>query len=238
MAMASASTPSEPQLLPPELLLRATSLLDQTEDLQNVRLVNRAFSRAATTVLQERFFRLHVVPTRTSVSRFLRLTSNALIASNITELVILYRPPFASSAVPPAMVAASKDYDLPSWPMCKEILSEFNDNCFNPVIIPDTGAIPRETNVVGIGAYERILEEGIQKLSALRSVIMRSGMSLPVDISSSLNLPEYLRYVDANTGVFDAKRYPSIADITRYIILRCLYMSSLGRGDPRIFWAR
>lgn len=232
MAMAPAITPSKLQLLPAELLIKTATFLDTSEDLQSLRLVDRAFSNAGTTVLRERFFRLHVVPTRTSVSRFLNLTSNALIASHITELVILYRPPYASSAVPSDMVAASKDYNLP-WPMCKEILSEFNSNCFKPVIVDDAGALPQETNVVEIGAYEQILQEGIEQLSALRSVVLRSGMNVPVEISSSLNLPEYLRYVDASTGVFDAKRYPKIADITRYIILRCLFMTRLGKGLPK-----
>lgn len=64
-------------------------------------------------------------------------------------------------------------------------------------------------------------------------MLLRSGLSLPVHISSSLNLPEYLRYVDVHTGIFDAKRYPTTTDLTRYVILRCLYMDRLGKGSPK-----
>lgn len=224
--------PSKLEDLPAELLLKAISFLDQAEDLQNVRLVNKAFSKVGTIELQDRFVRLHVSPTKTSVARFTKLTVNTLIAPKITQLVVLYSSPYATPAPSSACVSASKNYDL-SWPMCKEIISEYNDNCFSPTLVTDAdGDAPgQEMSVVKSGEFERILGEGIQKLSALRFVIMRSDMSGPVKISCSLNLPEHLQYVNTRTGTFDATRYPTKADLTRFVMYRSLYQSRLGKGS-------
>jgi hypothetical protein len=85
------------QRFPAESLVRTAAALGRTGDLQNLRLVNRAFSKAATTVLQLRFVRLHLMPTRTSMDRFTSLTMNNLIAPKILQLVVIYSPPLTNT---------------------------------------------------------------------------------------------------------------------------------------------
>ena len=119
------TSPSSPQLLPPELLLKTATLIVLAEDLQNMRLVNQAFSNAATTVLQDRFFRIYLMPTRPSMARFTKLTQNKLIALRITQIVVLYRPPGAveASSVPPTCQAIAEHYGMP-WQKVKDIMLE------------------------------------------------------------------------------------------------------------------
>lgn len=104
--------PSAFQLLPPELLLKMVTFVDVAVDLQNLRLVNRAFSKAVTTVLQDRSFRIYLLPTRPSMDRFTKLTQDSLIAPKIIQAVILYRPPYACP-VPPTCRAIAERYGMP-----------------------------------------------------------------------------------------------------------------------------
>lgn len=116
------NSPTKPRLLQPELLLKIATFCDRTVDLQNLRLVNRAFSKAATTTLQDRFVRIYLSPTRTSVARFSKLAQNALIAPKIKEVVVLYRPPYAST-VSPSCQTIAEQYGMP-WQKGNDIVSE------------------------------------------------------------------------------------------------------------------
>lgn len=120
------STPL-PQLPPPELLLKIAAFVDVAVDLQNLRLVNRAFSKATTTVLQHGPSRIYLLPTRPSMDRFTKLTQNNLIAPKITQIAVLYRPPYASR-IRSACQAIAEHYGIPQHTL-NDIVSEYNDVC-------------------------------------------------------------------------------------------------------------
>lgn len=113
-----------------ELLVEVAKSLDEAEDLQNLRLANRAFSKAATTACQDRFVRIHLLPTRPSMARFLRLATNNLIAAKILQIVVIYAPPFTTTVMPTCQ-RIGKLYGIP-WNKLKNIVSEFNDMCIDP----------------------------------------------------------------------------------------------------------
>jgi hypothetical protein len=115
------------QRFPAELLVRTAAALRRAEDLQNIRLGSRAFSKAATTVLQSRFVRLHLMPIRTSMDRFTSLTMNTLIAPKILQLVVIYSPPLATT-VSSECAMIGKSFDM-SEHNVKDIVSEFNATC-------------------------------------------------------------------------------------------------------------
>lgn len=186
------NSPSSPQMLPPELLLKIATFIDSAVDLQNLRLVNRAFSKAATTILQNGCARIYLLPTRPSMNRFTKLTQNKLIAPKITQIVVLYRPPYASP-VPSACWAIAKRYGMPKEKV-KEIVSEYNGMCIRALHATDIEAPLQEMNVVESGELERVLGEGIQRLTSLRSVSLRSDLDLPTESSHCLNMPRFLRH--------------------------------------------
>lgn len=119
------TSPSSPQLLPPELLLKIATFVDLVVDLQRLRLVDRAFSKAATTILQDGCPRTYLLPTRPSMNRFTKLTQNKLIAPKTTQFVVLYRPPYASPGSS-ACQGVAEHYGMPREKV-KEIVSEYND---------------------------------------------------------------------------------------------------------------
>jgi hypothetical protein len=224
---------SSPQLLPPELLLKIATFIDVAVDLQNLRLVNRAFSKAATTVLQDGSDRIYLLPTRPSMARFTKLTQNTLIAPKITQVVVLYRPPYTSSKVLPACQAIAEQYAMPQ-PRVKEIISEYNDMCVNTSYATDAEALLQEMNVVESGELERVLGEGIQRLTSLSSVSLRSDLDTPVESTHCLHMPRFLRHslVDEDGDKFDLIQNLTVAEYARYEILRCMHTIRLGYGSP------
>lgn len=154
----SGNSPSTSQLLPPELLLKIATFVDEAVDLQNLRLVDRAFSKAATTVLQDGINRIYLLPTRPSMARFNKLTRNTLIAPKITQLVVLYRPPYTSPKVPPACRAIAGRYAMPRQRV-KEIVPEYNDMCVDTSYATNAEAPLQEMNVVESGELERFWEK-------------------------------------------------------------------------------
>ncbi|GAB7324195.1 hypothetical protein MBLNU13_g07558t2 [Cladosporium sp. NU13] len=194
------STPL-PQLPPPELLLKIAAFVDVAVDLQNLRLVNRAFSKAATTVLQHGPSRIYLLPTRPSMDRFTKLTQNNLIAPKITQIAVLYRPPYASR-IRSACQAIAEHYGIPQHTL-NDIVSEYNDMCVGTTHATDVDAPLQEMNVVESGELERVLGEGIQKLTSLCSVSLRSDLDLPTESSHCLNMPHFLRHglVDRDGGL-------------------------------------
>jgi hypothetical protein len=227
------NSPSTSQLLPPELLLKIATFVDVAVDLQNLRLVDRAFSKAATTVLQDGFDKIYLLPTRPSMARFTKLTRNTLIAPKITQLVVLYRPPYVSPKVPPACRAIAGRYAMPRQ-RAKEIVSEHNDMCVDTSYATDAEAPLQEINVVESGELERVLGEGVQRLTSLSSVFLRSDLDTPVESTHCLNMPKFLRHclIDDAGDKFDLIQNLTVAEYARYEILRCLHTIGLGYGSP------
>ena len=225
-------SPSSPQLLPPELLLKVATFIDLVEDLQNLRLVNRAFSKAATTILQDGCPRIYLLPTRPSINRFTKLTQNKLIAPKITQVVVLYRPPYASPGSS-ACQGVAEHYGMPREKV-KEIVSEYNDMCIGSSYATDADASLQEMNVVESRELERVLGEGIQRLPSLCSVSLRSDLDLPTESSYCLNLPSFLRHclVSRKDCKFDLIQDLTVAEYARYEILRCMHTIRLGNGSP------
>lgn len=219
-------------MLPPELLLKMAALIDVALDLQNLRLVNRAFSKAATTVLQDRSSRIYLLPTRPSMARFTKLTRNELIGPKITQIVVFYRPPYASPA-PSACRAIAEHYGMPRQKV-REIVSEYNDMCVGTSYATNADAPLQEMNVVESGELERVLGEGVQRLTSLRSVSLRSDLDLTRDSSTYLNMPHFLRHglVDVEGGKFDLIQDLTVAEYARCEILRCMLTTRLGYGSP------
>jgi len=87
------NSPPAPGIFPSELLLLIARCTEDTEDLQRLRLVSRAFNRAATTALQDRFTRIYIMPLQSSLARFTRLTMNPLIGPKISRVNVIYEPP-------------------------------------------------------------------------------------------------------------------------------------------------
>lgn len=226
------NSPTASQLLPPELLLKIAELIGVAVDLQNLRLVNRAFSKAATTVLQDGSSRIYLLPTRPSMTRFTKITQNKLIAPEITQVIILYRPPYASPA-PPACRAIAENYGMPRQKV-EEMVSEYNDMCVDTSYATDAEAPLQEMNVVESGELERVLGEGVQRLTSLRSVSFRSDLDLPRESLTCLNMPRFLRYglINADGGKFDLIHDITVEEYARYEILRCMHSIQLGHGSP------
>jgi hypothetical protein len=221
------------QRFPAELLVKTAAALGRAEDLQSLRLVSRAFSKSATTFLQSRFVRLHLMPTRTSMDRFTSLTMNALIAPKILQLVVIYYPPLATTVSSEcAMIGESfgmSEHDV------KDIVSEFNDTCAYSEFDTDAELPPNEANVVESGELERILGDGMSRLPALCSVSLRSDINenSSVEPWPSLNLPEFLRCGLTTAGNrFDIIKDLPVAEYARYEILRSTYLGSTGFGSP------
>lgn len=193
---------SSPKLLPLELLLKIATLIETAEDLQSLRLVDRAFSKVATTVLQDGSDRIYLLPTKSSMARFTKLTRNTLIAPRITQIVVLYRPPYASPITPECR-AIAEQYAMPSQKV-EEIVSEYNDTCINTSCATDAEAPLQKMNVVESGELERVLGEGMQRLTALSSVSFRSDLDTPAEAWNCLNMPRFLRHclVDTNARKF------------------------------------
>jgi hypothetical protein len=221
------------QRFPPELLVRTAKAIHRAKDLQNLRLVSTAFSKAATTVLQLRFVRLHLMPTRTSMDRFTSLTMNNLIAPKILQLVVIYSPPLAST-VSSECAMIGESFGM-SEQNVKDIVSEFNDTCAYSEFATDAGSTPNEANVVESGEFERILGDGMSRLPALCSISLRSDINenTSVEPGPSLNLPEFLRCGLTTAGNrFDIIRDLPVAEYARYEILRSTYLGSTGFGSP------
>ena len=226
---------SLPQLLPPELLLKTATFIDLAEDLQNLRLVDRAFSKAATTALQDRYYRVYLLPTRPSMDRFSKLTRNKLVAFGITEIVVLYTPPYAPVVLPPACQAIAAHHDMP-WQTVTDIVSEYNDMCVVPVDATDADAPLRELNVVESGELARVLGEGIQRLDLLHTVSFRSDLDMPTEawFPPCLNVPRFREHClfDFPGGKFDVIQHLTVGEYARYEMLRYMHTTCLGRGSP------
>jgi hypothetical protein len=144
------------------------------------------------------------------MARFTKLTQNTLIAPKITQVVVLYRPPYTSSKVLPACQAIAEQYAT------------------------DAEALLQEMNVVESGELERVLGEGIQRLTSLSSVSLRSDLDTPVESTHCLHMPRFLRHslVDEDGDKFDLIQNLTVAEYARYEILRCMHTIRLGYGSP------
>jgi hypothetical protein len=198
-ATSTENSSSSPQLLPPELLLKTATFIDEAEDLQNLRLASRAFSKAATTALQDRYYRIYLLLTRPSMARFSKFTRNRLVALGITQIVVLYRPPYAPVILPPGCQAIAEYYDIP-WQRVEDIVSEYKDMCVDPANGTDADAPLHELNVVEPGELARVLCEGMKRLSFLHTLSLRSELDMPTEAlhSPCLNITRFLRH-----GLFD-----------------------------------
>ena len=223
---------SLPQLLAPELLLNIATFVDTAVDLQNLRLVNRAFSKAATTVLRNGSEMIYLLPTRPSMNRFTKLTQNKLIAPKIKAIVVLYRPPYASP-IPSQCQAIAERYSMPQQKI-EAIVSEYNDMCVDTSYATDPDAPLQEMNVVESGEFERVLGEGIQRLTSLCSILLRSDLDRSIESSPCLNMPRFLWHclVDRKETKFNLIQDLTVAEFARYEILRCMHTDRLGYGSP------
>lgn len=84
--------------------------------------------------------------------RFTKLTQNKLIAPKITQIVVLYRPPYAPP-IPSACWTIAKRYGMPKEKV-KEVVSEYNGMCIRTLHATDTEAPLQEMNVVESGELE------------------------------------------------------------------------------------
>lgn len=223
---------SLPQLLAPELLLKIATFIDTAVDLQNLRLVDRAFSKAATTVLQDDSDMVYLLPTRPSMNRFTKLTQNKLIAPKIRAIEVLYRPPCASPITSECQAIAER-YGMPRQKL-EAIVSEYNDMCVDTSYATDTDAPLQEMNVVESGEFERVLGEGIRRLTSLCSVSFRSDLDRSTESSPCLNMPRFLQHclVDREETKFDLIQDLTVAEFAKYEILRCMHTDRLGSGSP------
>ena len=166
------------------------------------------------------------------MNRFTKLTRNKLIAPKITQIVVLYRPPYASRITSACRVIADY-YGMPRQTL-KDIVSEYNDMCVGTTHATDPDAPLQEMNVVESGELERVLGEGIQRLKSLRSVSLRSDLDLQAESSHCLNMPRFLRHclVDGDGSKFGLIENLTVAEYARYEILRCMHTIQLGYGSP------
>jgi hypothetical protein len=221
-----------PKDLPPELLLEIAQNIDDTEDLQRLRLVSRAFSNAATTALQDRFTNIYILPLQSSMARFTRLTKNPLIGPKIRHVNVMYGPPVAASDVPRACLDLALPYGM-QLQSVKDIISEYNERYTDSRPADDDSM---SKTVVSSGDFERVLGEGLHRLSELRCVFMcREALNSFGDTSSLLNLPKFLQLgVSGKSGgdKFGAIQHLTVAHYVKNEILRHLYLSSLSRVSP------
>jgi hypothetical protein len=224
------------QRFPAELLVRTAEVLDRAEDLQNLRLINRAFSKAATTVLQSRFVRLYLMPTRPSMARFTSLTMHDLIAPKILQVVVIYMP-LIESSITSQCARVGETYDMPEQNV-RNIVSEFNDMCSSRDVVTDVIS-PAKVDVVESGEFERVLGDGIERLPALCSVSLRSTLKMrthertSIEPWPSLNLPQFLRYgLTGQNSRFGVIKDLTVAEYARCEILQELFLTSIGCGSP------
>lgn len=183
----SSSTPS---IFPAELLLSIARYTEDTEDLQSLRLVSRAFSHAATTALHDRFTRIFVLPLQSSMARFTRLTENPLIGPKIRRVIVIYGPPITAFDFPRACLGVDMHYGMKLQNL-KDIMSDYNER-FTDSRPADNDSTFR--TVVDSGEFERVLGEGLQRLPELRSLFICSdALCSPGGTSPFLNLPEFLQ---------------------------------------------
>lgn len=176
--------------------------------------------------------RIYLLPTRSSMNWFTKLTRNILIAPKITQIAVLYRPPYAS-LISSACRAIAEDYGMPRQTI-KKIVSEYNDMCVDTSYATDTDDQLQKMNAIELGELERVLGGGIQRLTSLCFVSLRSDLDLPTGSSHCLNLPQFLRQglVNRDGGKFGLIQNLTVAEYASYEILRCLHTIQLGHGSP------
>jgi hypothetical protein len=128
-----------------------------------------------------------------------------LIAPKITQLVVLYRPPYASPRVPSACWAVVKKHGMPRHKV-EEIVAEYNDVCVATSYVTDAEAPLQEMNVVESRELERVLGEGTQRLTSLVSASSQSDLDTPVESTYCLNMSRFLRHclIDEDGDKFDS----------------------------------
>jgi hypothetical protein len=226
---------SAPRIFPAEILLLIARYTEDTEDLQRLRLVSRAFSHAATSAFQDRFTRIYILPLQPSMAGFIKLTSNPLIGPKIRRVNVGYGPPVAIFDSPRACLDIALHYGM--WQQdVKDIMLEYNERH------TDSGPADADSmsrTVVDSGEVERVLGEGLRRLPELSSVFMCWDASyLTGDTGPLLNLPEFLRLDIAGKrggDKFDAIQQLAAADYVKIKILHYLYRSSIGRASPMEF---
>lgn len=127
---------------------------------------------------------------------FTKLTRNILIAPKITQIAVLYRPPYAS-LISSACRAIAEDYGMPRQTL-RKIVSEYNDMCVDTSYATDADDQLQKMNAIESGELERVLGGGIQRLTSLCSVSLRSDLDLPTGSSHCLNMPQFLRQDPGN----------------------------------------
>lgn len=219
-----------PRDLPPELLLEIAQNIEDAEDLQRLRLVSRAYSHAATTALQDRFTDVYILPLRSSMARFTKLTKNSLIGPKILQVNVIYGLPVAAYEVPPACMDIALRYGM-QLQCAKDIVSEFNERYTDSA---DDDSMSR--TVIGSGDFERVLGEGLRRLPELRCVFIYSDVLRGIaGTSPLLNVPKFLQLdISGKRGgdKFDAIQHLTVAHYVKHEILRYLYRNSVAHVSP------
>ena len=217
---------------PAELLLLIARYAEDTEDLQHLRLVSRAFSHAATTALQDRFTRIYILPLQSSMARFTKLTMNPLIGPKIRHVNVIYGPPVPAFDIPRACLDVALHYGMRLQDV-KDIMSEYNER-YTDSRPADTDSPSR--TVIDSGEFERVLGEGLLRLPELSKIFMcRDALCSTRGTSLLLNLSEFLRLDTRGKrggDKFDAIQHLTVADYVKTEILHYLYRSSIGRASP------
>jgi hypothetical protein len=232
---AIAGYPRFPPDFPAELLLEIARNIEDTEDLQRLRLVSRAFSHAATTALQDRFTQIFILPLQSSMARFTKLTMNPLIGPKIRYVNVIYGQPVPALDIPPTCLNIAVRYEMQLQSM-KDIMSEYNERYTDSTSADDDST---SRTAVGSRGFERVLGEGLRRLSKLCIVFMcRDALSALCSIGGTiplLNLPEFLQVdVSGKRGgnKLDAIQHLTVAHYVKHEILQDLYGSCLGRVSP------
>ena len=230
------STSSASDNFPAEILLLIARYTEDTEDLQHLRLVSRAFSHAATTALQDRFTRIYILPLQSSMARFTRLTKNPLIGPKLRHVSVIYGPPLAAFDIPRACFDVALHYGLRLQDVLqdvRDIMSEYNER-YTDSRPADADSTSR--TVVESGELERVLSEGLRRLPELNRVFMcRNALCSTRGTSLSLNLPEFLQLdtrSQSGGNKFDAIQHLTVADYVKTEILHYLYMNTIGQASP------
>lgn len=152
----TSSSPT-PVVFAAELLLVVARFTEDTEDLQRLRLVSRAFSHAATTALQDRFTRIFILPLQSSMARFTKLTKHPLIGPRIRRVDVIYGPPIAAFGIPRACLDIALHYGMRLQEV-KDIVSEYNERYTDSRLAVNNST---SRTVVDSGEFERVLGEGL-----------------------------------------------------------------------------
>lgn len=168
--------------LPTELLVKIFKLVSTAKDLQVLRLVSRRASKAATTALQDLFKYIAIIPTRRSMARFSRLAENPPIAPKIEEVIVFFLPPINVEQILLMNQNLTFLVDHHGMPqkVLDDIVSEYEENCFESEVIEDGVLGPKRMgNVIESDDFERVFAHGLKRFAALSVVQMFPDIGSP-----------------------------------------------------------